>query len=522
MMSHRREIPAAEVIGPSRTHVAGALLLLVALGGLRPAPVRASPLLELVGDSMGQGGLSPRGSSHGAAASYFNPALLTTARDGLSLGFFVLSQQVRVLALARASSPLCPNHACDVPAVNDAGPAAFRRADNSALPSPALPTAWLQDGLTAADGHQAIAPRPRQQAGTGQQSHQYLAVGLVQHVWEQRIALGVYSMLPSGDILRANAFYSDEREQFFSNSLHPELYGDRLSAAAFVFGAGVQLSDALSLGAGLTIAMQSAAQAPVYISNLSDLDSLLLDSDVHGTVALAPHVGLTFAPIERLHLSFTAHSPQATEIETRFSYIVATGLEQRAHQNFTHSALPWTFALGAELGLGDEAEPDWSLAAGITYALWSKYRDRHGQQPLAPYAWGNAASASVGVRHNGPVVRGFVDLGYAPTPVPLQSGRSNYVDNDRASVALGASYTFTPWGMPLEVGASAQFHALLARTAVKLADQLIDEVPDDAVGGTPRGPVPGREGLQTNNPGFPGFTSDGLLWAAGIHTNLGF
>jgi len=34
----------------------------------------------------------------------------------------------------------------------------------------------------------------------------------------------------------------------------------------------------------------------------------------------------------------------------------------------------------------------------------------------------------------------FLDVAYEPTPVPLQTGRTNYVDNDRISTSGGVTY----------------------------------------------------------------------------------
>jgi len=47
---------------------------------------------------------------------------------------------------------------------------------------------------------------------------------------------------------------------------------------------------------------------------------------------------------------------------------------------------------------------------------------------------------------------------------------------------------------------------------------VVDEVPDDAVVGG--APLPGREGLQTNNPGWPGFSSAGWVLGMAIALNL--
>jgi hypothetical protein len=46
--------------------------------------------------------------------------------------------------------------------------------------------------------------------------------------------------------------------------------------------------------------------------------------------------------------------------------------------------------------------------------------------------------------------------------------------------------------------------------ANRTSDFVLDEVPDDAqVGGAP---LAGSEGLQTNNPGWPGFVSSGWIF----------
>ncbi|MDD9941821.1 MAG: hypothetical protein OXU20_12325 [Myxococcales bacterium] len=49
-------------------------------------------------------------------------------------------------------------------------------------------------------------------------------------------------------------------------------------------------------------------------------------------------------------------------------------------------------------------------------------------------------------------------------------------------------------------------------------DRVKDEIPDDAqISGDP---APGREGLQTNNPGWPGFKSEGWIFAGSLFVSL--
>jgi long-chain fatty acid transport protein len=82
---------------------------------------------------------------------------------------------------------------------------------------------------------------------------------------------------------------------------------------------------------------------------------------------------------------------------------------------------------------------------------------------------------------------------YKPTPVPAQTGRTNYVDNDRIGASLSVEYGVSP--------------ALVT-----------DEVPDDAI--LAGEPVVGREGLQTNNPGSPGFSSAGFIGTGALYLTV--
>ena len=285
-----------------RAWVASAALAFCVVA-LWPRPAAAGPLFEL---ALGDGaGFVPRASPSGSRATYFNPALLVDSPTQVELGFFLLAARLDVSVAPRDSSSRCEDGACDVPEIDGAGPAAFRHEDGSSLELPSLPTAWLQSGQ---GGDSGLSAHPRQAAATGHDEHGYVSLGLVQATADKRFAVGLSALLPTDDFMHAQAFYVDEREQFFSNSLHHELYGDRLQTADFAFGAGVRIIDELAIGMSLTLGIASAAQAPVYVSNLGDLDTLLIDSDVSVAASLAPHFGVAFTPIPRLRLSATAGS----------------------------------------------------------------------------------------------------------------------------------------------------------------------------------------------------------------------
>jgi long-chain fatty acid transport protein len=104
------------------------------------------------------------------------------------------------------------------------------------------------------------------------------------------------------------------------------------------------------------------------------------------------------------------------------------------------------------------------------------------------------------------------------------------VDNNRLGAGLAMEYGFDAWGTKMKVGGQVNSFRMLERRTTKIltptsADgknhtpQLVtDEVPDDSVHGNAA--VPGREGLQTNNPGWPGFLSAGWMTSAGLYRSV--
>jgi hypothetical protein len=521
-----------------KTQIATTAAAVAATVWLAAPPAGASPLFELVGGQGGSSGLNPRATGASAASTYFNPALLPDAEKGLELGVFVLSDGIDISVDDRGSSPQCVNGSCDVPSVFGTGPESFRHADGSALDHPTVPTEWLQDGRPESPTSDALAPRPRQGAGKSEDLRAYQVIGLVSPIFGKRLVLGFYAMVPLSEFTTARAFYNDEREQFFSNSLHAELYDDRLTATSLAFGAGSRVTDTLSLGVTLTLSLTNSAQAPVYVSNLSNLDTVLLDSNIGVQAAVAPHFGVAWQAARPLRLSATVHTKQAFEIATGFRYFLATGSEQSAEVHFTHDYMPLTIGAGADWRIGKLAGSTLSAVGTLEWAEWSDYEDRHSERPHPDYAWADTLSGALGARLDSGSLVSFVDVAYQPTPVPAQTGRSNYVDNDRVSFAGGVEYRFSLWGGRFKLGAQLEAHDLLYRHVTKFETPdnpqpnehlphygdhaypqlVIDEVPDDAVDGQLHEAVPGRDGLQTNNPGFPGFSSGG--WLTGGSINL--
>lgn len=493
------------------------------IGGLALSRVAsASPVFELTGGVQGLGGLNARSVESGAASAYFNPAFLPTAEAGFEIGVFVLADEIGIRGAGRPPG-------ADVPVA-----AAGAQFPNDPLPHNGIPTQWLEHGSK----EPLIAARPRQAGGSGHNLRGYQVLGLVHKFFEGRLGIGIYGMIPYATFTSASAFYSDEREQYFSNSLHPELYADRLTATSLAFATGLQLTDALSVGLSATLALKATAGSPTYLKSIGAFQDILLDSNIAVNAALSPHFGAVYRPTERWLVSTTAHTPQKFDIDAKFKFLVVTGetngVDEGAGVSFTHDYLPWKISAGSSYDVLRAKEARVTLVGTALYARWSDYVDRHSQRPTGAYAWYDTLGGSVGVRYEQGPLRGLLDTAYEPTPVPGQTGRTNYVDNDRLSAAGGFDYAFRFWGGKLRAGVQMQVHRLLPRTTRKLAaystgitrpDLVIDEVPDDATAGTDPVtgaalPLAGREGLQTNNPGWPGFFSAGWIVGGSCHVTL--
>lgn len=471
----------------------------------------ASPVFEVAGASIGTGGYAARVTGPSSASTYFNPALLARSTQEFTLGILVLSDQVSTILDGRTHG--------DVPlVVGQRG--VFDKAGNP-ISNATVPTDWLVHGCPKSQcGSPPFPARPRQAAGTGSNTRGYTVLGLVDHVVGDRLVLGLYALVPLGDFTAAQSFYNDEREQFFSNSLHPEMYSDRMLATSLAFGAGSKIFERLSVGLSFTLDLTNVATARTYVRDPIDYNKLLISNDIHVKPAVSPHFGVAYDPLDWLHLSGTVHSPQKLEIDTGISAALPAGNESSTSRSEVHDFVPWTFGLGAGVDVNPGSPHVFSVVGNVRYALWSTYLDRHGESPSdngSPFS--NVFSETLGVHHHSAAVDSFLDLTYQPTPVPPQTGRENYVDNDRVGLILGGEYRFPVASLNFKVGVQAQAQRLIYRHQTKDDSKIVDELPDGSVD-SHGVPIPGAGGLQTNNPGWPGFASEGWILGGAATASL--
>lgn len=172
------------------------------------------------------------------------------------------------------------------------------------------------------------------------------------------------------------------------------------------------------------------------------------------------------------------------------------------------------------------ARKRWGVAVDIAWQQWSLYEDNEGFHA----GFHDIVEPSVG---------GFIDVGrgfkirsglrYIPTPVPAQTGRTNYVDNNSIVWGIGMNKFFKlkKQNTGVYVGIYTQFQFFIPKSVQKDVPhpyktcatgvkEICDEVPDTLKDPQTGKQLPQAKGLQTGNPGFPGFSSGGWYAVAGL------
>ncbi|MCK9460351.1 MAG: outer membrane protein transport protein [Proteobacteria bacterium] len=358
-----------------------------------------------------------------------------------------------------------------------------------------------------------------------------VAIGSIFHE-DLRVGLGFTTPLPG--IISIRTWYNDEREQHFSNRLHFERFGEFDSAMTFYPGLSFSPLDWFSAGLTLQIDLAMALDSRIFLTESTTWDYSYLNTGGRVVPIVRPIVGLAFRTPFGLGLGVVyrheAYTAVDVDIDIRVwngeRYIEDTG---ELKKNFGQSHRNVFGYKPKEIAVSASYERKRFSAELVgTVELWSDYLDRHANQWTHPVAPGDTQEVSwqdprfddvVSVRA-GAEMR-ITDLfalragaAYSPSPMPSQTGRYNYVDNDLLLYSLGAGWRFDVRGHTVTADLAAQLWQMIELTVLKSrigADQggIVDEVPDtvtdfDGV------PLADGQGLQTNNPGFPGYELGGF------------
>jgi long-chain fatty acid transport protein len=327
-----------------------------------------------------------------------------------------------------------------------------------------------------------------------------------------RVTVAGMGYLPLRAIAQATA-YADEREAPLSNTVRPALIRDDLGGLVLAGGLAVRATRWLALGASAKVLVSARPVSRVYSPDPLAGRDAQINLETRVVPDVVPAVGAVARPWSALELGASARP--AHGLTTRGASIVELwndsdgelALDQAL--DFVYDWQPARIAVGA----GWRAA--WTLAAEAVYRRWSGYRDHHGEVPRP----GFADIVELGINATAPVRCGRVVAGarWIPSPVPAQLGRTNFADADRAVVAGGLALEPRIAGRKVRIAFALQTQWLRRRTTFKTAgaaEPVLDEFPDAIdLDGTA---LAESRGLQTNNPGYPGFTIEGWIFAGGV------
>ncbi len=334
-----------------------------------------------------------------------------------------------------------------------------------------------------------------------------------------RIRIGVGMFLLPGKIAQISARFPDE-------PFYP-YYQGRHERIVILPGVGVRVTDRLQLGLAINFLAGLDGALLAAEGSMRALEARV-DEKVPTIARVIAGVAVQVSPQLRLGATFRQRFEMA--FATRADTTVAgepIDLDLRASGQFT----PHQLAVGAAWRQGDGR-----VELDLTYARWSTYRgpfvEVNSELPLVGPLAGSLPdvpfSDTIAARLGGEyatseaiTLRG--GYGFETSPIPTeQTGVTNLMDGPKHTVAAGLGIGWKRLGgkrarLDLHVQAQLVGSRALTKTVYDAGagepydpfTSLRDEVTDQASD-------PATQGAQISNPGYPGLTSGGQVFSAGL------
>lgn len=444
---------------------------------------------------------------HGAGVMYSNPALLTDIEQGLSIGYMFVQPFMNVQLMDRPTNADVPMSFYD----SDAG------ISGSNLERP-LPTVEL---------------RVKRHDNDVNSMTSYMSISFVESLGLDDFRMGLSFIVPTSGLMDIASGYPDEREQFFSNTVHLTRFGEWSKMISMFLGAAYRPLEWLSIGAAIEGGLNVSASLDMYIPEATVQDFALVNVAFDAAPTARAIIGVTARPLSWLSVDLVWRDRRFSQVDADamlnlWNYhepgdaTVPKRVKQRHLLALDFEPQEVSLAVGAKF-------QKMYAQVGLTWNHWADFIDTHhnraqqnavwekGSSPDETYAFSDTFSLSLGMGYE------YLDglsvtagVGFRPSPVPAQVGRTNYADADLIDVALGHSYDLTLGSGTLRLDAALQVWFMGETTVNKDPSQIKDEFPDDARTLIGAQPMPEAAGLQTNNPGFPGYSFGGWALAGSV------
>ncbi|MFO8070650.1 MAG: hypothetical protein R6V85_02135 [Polyangia bacterium] len=370
-----------------------------------------------------------------------------------------------------------------------------------------------------------------------------LSVVAVETFFHEDLRVGIGLTVPLPGMVALDAWYNDEREQHFSNRLHFERFGEFDSAISIYPAVSFAPLEWISLGVALKVDLALVLDAQMFLTEGTEWEYSYINTGGRVEPAWRPIAGLSFCT--PIGLDFGIVYQHYSYFDTRVDIDLGVWNGERPLPD--SDELQATFEQSHRFVFGYEPREvalaaAWSrgplvIEASGAWQQWSLYLDRHGNHWTHP-------GREPGEKWKDPdfrdvfTVRGGVEwwpvewaavragAGFFPSPMPSQTGRYNYVDNDISLYSLGAGFRWQAWSRWFTADLGAQLWHMHSMQVHKSNTNprrggLVDEVPD-AVTDFDGEPLEEGQGFQTNNPGFPGYSFGGAMLSFSLMLGLEF
>ena len=346
-------------------------------------------------------------------------------------------------------------------------------------------------------------------------------IGYVQNFGLKNFSMGFGFYLPA-DYIQQNKFhYIDEREQFFSNNLDYGLLFNSAKNLNGYFGFAYKPLKSIRLGFSVDFYQSAYTTAHVYIPDALHTENffITLDTDVESKFSYIAALSIDLTAY--LRFSTVYHNEKNNSIDNKnftsfWNYQIEEGKDYLIQDmSFNAQYIPASFTSSFSY-----YNHSLSMSFDLAYYLWENYITFHKEQPNVKFSNTLSFKTALKWKYNGKNTI-LAGIGYEPDPVPLQTGRSNFVYNTRIVSGLGLSIPLKFLNKNLDLNLYSQVQFLPLKKNIKDPDAILDEFPDSRNKKTEIY-VEESKGLQTNNPGYPGFSSEGFIGILGFSVNYLF
>lgn len=278
----------------------------------------------------------------------------------------------------------------------------------------------------------------------------------------------------------------------------------------------LDLIPGILIGGGLTVSsdLGGALDLQPGVGGFGGIEEIVssVDQEVHpilsGTAGLIFRPGRFYPTLKPLTIGFAWRQKHFLDLEIPVT-VVLSGFLLRLDltSTFLYTPTQWVG------GVAYQASPDLLISCDVSYNEWSDYRVPSLTIATAidiplivlkegitdPPRFKDTITPRFGFEYcpyRGKLLDGYLRAGYCyePSPVPEQTGRTNYLDTDRHVFSWGAGVLLNElFGKdltqhPLSFDIGVAFHWLPERKNVKALD------------------------TRTDNPGYPEITASGDIW----------